>query len=234
MLYNDSLREGKLLKELHMFYLLDTSGSMQGEGIAQLNSGMRETIRILQNLFVTSEDVWLRISVMTFSHTAQWVTGTPYSKHSEYIEDFFDFPEQYAKGPTRLASALELLRIGLSPDEMLESPTGNKRPIIIVMSDGTSCDCWESVLPSLQENWWFQQSIRIAIALGLDANERMLAQVVGDQESVLCVPDISRFASMLVDVSVASSLAGSKRVLTPEGVNGAGIVAEIRGITEPA
>ncbi|MBR6706916.1 MAG: VWA domain-containing protein [Clostridia bacterium] len=148
----NDIQEGKQLKELHMFYLLDISGSMEGEGIQQLNSGMRETVRILKDKFEGKGDAHLRISVMTFSNAAQWVTGTPDSKYSEYIEDFIDFPEQTAAGLTHLGDALTLLQKGLSREEMLESPTGNKRPIIIVMSDGAPNDDWESALKKIQEN----------------------------------------------------------------------------------
>ena len=210
------MEEGKLLKELHMFYLLDTSGSMEGEGIAQLNSGMRETIRILRDKFETSGDAHLRISVMTFSNAAQWVTGTPDSKYSEYIEDFIDFPEQTAAGLTHLGDALKLLNKGLSRTEMLESPTGNKRPIIILMSDGAPNDDWQSALREIQQKKWFQQAIKIGIALGDQADEDMLAELVGDREGVLRITNMSQFASMLVAVSVTSSLAGSKSVVNDD------------------
>ncbi len=234
---NDSIgmEEGKLLKELHMFYLLDTSGSMEGEGIAQLNSGMRETIRILKDKFETSGDAHLRISVMTFSNAAQWVTGTPDSKYSEYIEDFIDFPEQTAAGLTHLGDALRLLNKGLSRTEMLESPTGNKRPIIILMSDGAPNDDWQSALREIQQKKWFQQAIKIGIALGSHAKEDVLAEVVGDREGVLRVTNMSQFASMLVAVSVTSSLAGSKSVVNDDPSGDAGrIVSEIQKQEIPA
>ena len=227
--YNDAeLREGKAIKELHMFYLLDTSGSMAGEGIAQLNSGMRETIRILKDKFEASGDARLRISVQTFNTVAAWVTGTPASKYSEYIEDFVDFPEQGAGGLTRLGEALDLLRKGLSRNEMLESPTGNKRPIIIIMSDGAPTDDWQSALTRVKENRWFQQAIKIGIALGSNANEGALATVVGDREGVLRITDMSTFANLLVAVSVTSSLAGSRSVVSEEeSGSGAEVVRRI-------
>ena len=226
---NDAeLREGKAIKELHMFYLLDTSGSMAGEGIAQLNSGMRETIRILKDKFEASGDARLRISVQTFNTVAAWVTGTPASKYSEYIEDFVDFPEQGAGGLTRLGEALDLLRKGLSRNEMLESPTGNKRPIIIIMSDGKPNDDWQAALRKIQENRWFQQAIKIGIALGSDADEGALAEVVGDREGVLRITDMSTFANLLVAVSVTSSLAGSRSVVNEEDSgSGAEVVRRI-------
>lgn len=201
--------QGYQLKELHLFYLLDTSGSMQGEGIAQLNSGMGETFRILREKFQNSNDVHLRVSVMTFANSAQWVTGTPASRYSEYIEDFNDFPEQNAAGLTHLGEALRLLEKGLSRNTMLESPTGNKRPIIIIMSDGEPNDDWMSALESIKKNRWYQQSIKIAIALGPQANHSVLEKVVGGNEAVLTVTDMRQFAEMMVAVSVTSTLAGS-------------------------
>lgn len=206
--------EGIVIKELHIFYLLDVSGSMQGTAIAQLNQGIRSTMDALRQKLGDSNDAHLSISIMRFSTEAAWITGTPESRFSEYIEDFADIPDLEAGGMTYLGSALRLLENGLSRRSMLYSPTGNRRPIIIIMTDGLPNDDWKSAMRSIQKNHWFQQSTKIGIALGDQADEDMLAELVGSREGVVRVTDISLFAQMLVNVSVSSSLANSSSIIS--------------------
>lgn len=207
--------EGIVIKELHIFYLLDVSGSMKGTAIAQLNQGIRSTMSALRQKLGDSNDAHLSISIMRFASSAEWITGTPGSRYSEYIEDFIDIPDLEAGGMTCLGSALQLLEKGLSRNSMLYSPTGNRRPIIIIMTDGLPTDDWKSAFKSIQKNHWFQQSTRIGIALGDQADGDMLSELVGSSEGVMCVTDISLFAQMLVNVSVSSSLANSNSIIMP-------------------
>ena len=206
--------EGIVTKELHIFYLLDVSGSMKGTAIAQLNQGIRSTMDALRQKLGDSNDAHLSISIMRFSTEAAWITGTPESRFSEYIEDFVDIPDLEAGGMTYLGRALRLLESGLSRNSMLYSPTGNRRPIIIVMTDGLPNDDWQSAMKSIKNNHWFQQSTKIGIALGDQADEDMLAELVGSREGVVRVTDISLFAQMLVNVSVTSSLANSNSIIS--------------------
>lgn len=210
---NIDFSDGIVKKELHVFYLLDVSGSMAGTAIAQLNQGIKSTIDALRQKLGDSTESHLKISIMRFSSGAAWITGTPESDYSEYIEDFTDIPELQAAGLTHLGAALRLLEKGLSRNTMLKSVTGNRKPIIIVMTDGMPTDDWESALQSINNNRWFQQSTKIGIALGDQADENVLAKVVGNHEGVVRVTDISLFADMLVEVSVTSSLLNSGSVI---------------------
>ena len=51
-------------KKLVVFYVLDTSGSMEDDGkIGALNEAMRETVDVLQNIAKGNADVELQIAV---------------------------------------------------------------------------------------------------------------------------------------------------------------------------
>ena len=72
-------------KKLVVFYVLDTSGSMEDDGkIGALNEAMRETVDVLQNIAKGNADVELQIAVLQFSSGAQWITEKPI-----YVEDFY-------------------------------------------------------------------------------------------------------------------------------------------------
>ena len=72
-------------KKLVVFYVLDTSGSMEDDGkIGALNEAMRETVDVLQNIAKGNADAEIQIAVLQFSSGAQWVTEKP-----KYVEDFY-------------------------------------------------------------------------------------------------------------------------------------------------
>lgn len=55
-------------KDLHIFYVLDTSGSMADEGkIGMLNRAMEETLDALQDVAKHNGDANLKIAVMEFN-----------------------------------------------------------------------------------------------------------------------------------------------------------------------
>ena len=65
---NIDFSDGIVKKELHVFYLLDVSGSMAGTAIAQLNQGIKSTIDALRQKLGDSTESHLKISIMRFSN----------------------------------------------------------------------------------------------------------------------------------------------------------------------
>ena len=61
------LAEGVVKKELHVFYVLDTSGSMTGAPIAALNDAMRDTVNELAEISKTSADAAFKLAVMEYN-----------------------------------------------------------------------------------------------------------------------------------------------------------------------
>lgn len=131
-------------KKLVVFYVLDTSGSMEDDGkIGALNEAMRETVDVLQNIAKGNADVELQIAVLQFSSGAQWITEKPI-----YVEDFY-WDDLKAGGLTDIGDALSELYNKMSRHEFLQSNTGYMVPIIIFMSDGYPTDNWEKALQKL-------------------------------------------------------------------------------------
>lgn len=201
------LKNGMNKKELHLFFVLDTSGSMQGQPIAQLNEGMSSTMNILKDKFTENVDVDMKIAVLEYNSGAQWRTGGV--NHLEDMQDFVEYTDLEARGMTYLGAALDMLNEGLSRNTMMKSATGNKCPIIIFLSDGYPTDDWRSALERIKGNKWYQQAIKIGIALGERADSKMLGEVVGTEKNVLTIQETGRLAEMIQILSVTASLAGS-------------------------
>ena len=221
--------EKVVAKELHVVYVLDTSGSMTGTPIAALNDAMRSTVKELANINKTNGDADFKIGVLEFNSGAKWITvnssGAPVVQD---IEDFY-WSDLKAGGLTSLGDALNELNKQLSRNSIQHSATGNKCPVIIFMSDGAPTQEWEAALASLQENAWSKQAIKIAFALGDDADTNVLARVVGTGEAVIQTSNLEEFKKMIRIVSVTSSLAASVSQNKNKPVSGAEVVKEAAG-----
>ena len=228
---NPKMFEAMLSKELKIYYLLDTSSSMIGAAIAALNDAMRATIKELKKIDAGSNEAVLRIGVLQFNSGAEWVTVNAEKEAVIlYAEDFPDWRDLSAEGLTALGAALTELDKKLSRNGGLQqSETGNWAPVVIIMSDGYPNDSWKPALEELQKNKWYQQAIKIAFALGENADVDVLSQVVGTSEAVIHTNDLEAFKKAIQLVSVTSSLAGSTSTTTGIRKEGKDIVKEVGG-----
>ena len=200
-------------KDLHVFYILDTSKSMNEEGkIETLNAAMKETLEALQGEAKKNADAKLHAAVLEFNSGANWIT-----QHGpEALEEDFIWTPLKAGGLTDLGAALTELNSKLSKKTWLDSMTGSLMPILIFMTDGQPTDNYRKGLEQIQKNKWFLESTKIGFAIGEDADERVIAEVVGNREAVIKTTDLDEFRKLLVFVSVRSSLLVSTSVIGEE------------------
>lgn len=198
-------------RALHIFYVLDTSGSMamsgneEGTKISVLNRAMENCIEALKEFADKNADAELKIAVLEFSSGCKWVTFNG----PESLEDF-EWESLEAGGQTDFGVALRELNAKLSPDQYLASITGAYRPIIIFMTDGYPTDDYERELESIKTNKFFSKGVKIGFVIGEDADEKMITSVVGNPEAVIRTNDLALFSKLLVKVSVTSSMIATK------------------------
>lgn len=200
-------------KVLPIIYVIDTSGSMCGEKIASVNEAMHETIEVLKEVSNKNPDAKVQVAALSFSSGANWVTS---KKGLEDLEDFF-WNDIQAGGVTDLGAALNELNNKMSRSEFLKSDTGFCIPVLMFMSDGEPTDEWEKSLKKIQnENKWYKNATKIAIAVGDDARKDILAKVVGNTEAVIAVNDIELLKRLIKVASVTSSMVNSKSRTTAD------------------
>ena len=218
------LAEGVVRKELHVFYILDTSGSMTGAPIAALNDAMRDTVAELAAISKASANAVLKLAVMEYNSTCRWVT-----QGVNGLEDMEDFAwkDLQANGMTSLGAALTELNNQLSRNAMMKSATGNKIPVIIFMSDGYPNDNWEQPLNELKKNKWFNAAIKVGFALGDDADTDILTQVVGAPKAVIKTNELELFKGLIHIVSVTASMAASTSRTSSAEITGEDIVEQV-------
>lgn len=191
-------------KNLPIFYLLDTSGSMYGEPIAILNRAMTETMEELKKVAKKNSDANLQIAVMEFNTNFKWMQPDGL----EDVEDFY-WVDLQAGGLTEIGAALDELDKKLSRKSFLKDVMGNLMPVIIVMTDGGATSSYEKELDKIRQNRWFQNASKIGFAVGNDADVKMITEIVGSPEAVIKTDDMKMFAKLIRMASVTASKIGS-------------------------
>ncbi len=189
-------------KIMTLFYVVDTSGSMAGDKIGSVNSAMEEAITVdLPDISTANDDAEIRVAIMQFSSGCSWITP---SSGPINIGDVI-WNDLNVNGLTDLGAACVELDKKLSRNEFLESQTGAYAPVILLFSDGGPTDNWEKGLEQLKKNNWFKHAIKIAIAIGEDADKNVLATFTGTPESVIAVNDKHTLKALIRKVSVRAS-----------------------------
>lgn len=183
---------------------IDTSDSMKGDPILQLNMGGRELEAILKQVQADHPETRILVRVLVFSDSAAWQT-------SSWVEAAdFRWVEVVASGPTCFGEALSTMSDELDV-ERLGTGANQRPPHILVLTDGEPTDDWESALDELlQKKPWGEKSVRSAIACGF-ANRSVLKQFIGDSGGLLVEagdPEALRRAIKIAGSSIAEN--GSK------------------------
>ena len=190
---------------LPIIYVLDTSGSMKGSRIDQLNKAMEKTTDIMAEVAENNSSAEIKLGILTFSSDAEWMYD-----QLIYPGDFY-WTDLQAEGVTDVGAALRKLDEKLSRNEWLNNGGGNKQPVLIFMSDGKPTDDYISALNKIEsENKWFQVALKIAIAIGDDADRNVLARICGNPNAVIGVDNIESLVKLIQVVSVTASQIGSQ------------------------
>lgn len=126
--------QGLTKEELNMIFLLDTSGSMTGERINQLNVAMSEALNALEAAAI-KEEIQLTIRVIEFNNYADWIIG----KAEEGI-DISEVASEWKDLTAKAAGTNTADAIHKACESMHTKYLGtrNFHPIVILITDGDS------------------------------------------------------------------------------------------------
>ena len=161
-------------RPLHFIWIADTSGSMSADGKMQaLNTAIREALPHMQKEAENNPNASVLVRTITFSSGARWVSADPVPV------DAFRWQDLSADGETDLGKAFSLVA------EQLTMPPMEERalpPVLVLLSDGQPTDAYEKSLQELLGLPWGKKAVRIAIAIGEDADTEVLQKFIGHPE----------------------------------------------------
>jgi len=188
-----------------LFFVIDTSGSMDGSKIGAVNVAIEEIIPAIREVSDENSDAQIKIAALEFSNGARWLTP-----NGPIEADKFRWSYLHADGLTDLGDACRALNEKLSTKAFMQEATGSFAPAFFLLSDGDPTDNWQHSLAVLKQNNWFRTGVKVAIAIGDEANKAVLKEFTGSTEAVLEVHNAAMLKKMIKFISVRASQVASK------------------------
>lgn len=183
-------------RRLLTYICIDTSGSMRGEPIEAVNSGLHALMSSLRQNPYALESVHL--SITTFDSQIQ--TVLPLTPLGQVVLPEIVCPES---GATFLGGVLEHIVVAVKRDRIMGTAEqkGDWRPILIVLTDGKPTDllAYSEVLPEIKKLGFGNI---VACAAGPKADASYLKQLTDNVVS-LDTMDAASFAKFFQWVSAA-------------------------------
>lgn len=192
-------------RTMTLFFIIDKSGSMSGSKIGAVNDAVTNVLPMLGEISASNADAEIKVAALEFSNSATWLYSEPKPAGE------FSWRDVQASGLTSLGDAYSQLESKLHQNGgFMGSGSGSFAPVIILLSDGGPTDNYRVSLDKLQQNNWFKSAIKIAVAIGNDADKNVLTEFTGNPEGVFEVHNIDALKQVIRIVSVTSSQIGSK------------------------
>ena len=161
-------------RPLHFIWIADSSGSMTTDGkIQALNTAIREAIPHMQKVADENPNAQVLVRAIQFASGAQWHISQPTP-----VDDF-KWADLSAQGETDMGKALSMVADQLKIPPMTDRALP---PVLVLVSDGQPTDDFNKGLRDLMDQPWGKKAVRIAIAIGEDADHDVLQKFIGHSE----------------------------------------------------
>ncbi|MEB3199079.1 MAG: VWA domain-containing protein [Synechococcaceae cyanobacterium] len=162
-------------RPLHFIYLCDCSGSMRAHGKMQaLNQALRQSLPGMAEQALDNPEAQILVRVLSFADRARWHLQSP-TPVDQVLSQWTDLS---AAGLTAMGDAMNQLAA------VLRSPPMEQRalpPVLVLISDGAPTDDFSAGLKTLMAEPWAVKAVRLAIAIGHDADLEVLQQFIGPE-----------------------------------------------------
>ncbi len=190
-------------RPLHFIILADCSGGMKGEKIQALNFAIADMLPHLAAWERDQEQAQVFIRAIAFATEPWWHLAEPQPVSRIGWKPLQAVP----KGLTNMGSAFALAAQALEPGHIERRAL---RPALLLITDGLATDPpggFEAGLSALMTQPAGKAALRLAIAIGRDAQSAALDRFIGDPGVPVLVADSSED---IADRLVAASLAVSR------------------------
>jgi len=194
---------GVARRPLHFIVMADCSGSMKGEKMQALNYALRSMLPHLLSWERDQLQAKLLIRVLAFATRPCWHVPDPVSV-ADLSAQWRDL-EFAHQGLTNMGLAFRAIAEVLGPHQLERRALG---PAILLVTDGQPTDPpggFESGLATLLGSAAGRSSLRLAVAVGRDANSAPLNRFRSPDAPVLVAESIDDIVDRLVTASIAVS-----------------------------
>lgn len=161
-------------RPLHFIWIADCSGSMDADGkIQSLNNAIRDALPHMRKVADENVNAQVLVRALKFSSGAQWHISQPTPVET------FEWVDLTASGVTDMGKALSMVA------DQLKMPPMSERalpPVLVLISDGQPTDDFAKGLQELMDEPWGKKAVRMAVAIGEDANLEVLQKFIGNSE----------------------------------------------------
>ena len=197
---------------LNILFMIDVSGSMRGTRIAQVNYALENIFKELRRR--DDANAQIKIGIMEFSDEAKWVTQQPMPLENYVFTQIVAQPwiTNYGKAFDKLGEVLHRSKF------MNPSLGEYFAPLILFVTDGEPVDVKEypAALKRLQNNGWFNKSAKYAIAVGEEAKNdqigELLAEFTGIRENVRFADEGEALCELIEFIAIRASEVQSSMV----------------------
>ena len=216
---------GVARRPLHFIVMADCSGSMKGEKMQALNFALRSMLPHLVDWERDQLQAQLLIRILAFASVPQWFVpdAIPVAQLSAHWRNL----EYMPMGRTNMGPAFRSVADVLTPERLERRAL---RPAILLVTDGLPTDPpggFENGLAALLDIAAGRSALRLAVAIGRDANSEPLDRFRSPEVPVLVADGTDEIADRLVTASIAVSR------MSEIGAN-RGALAEQLNLAEPA
>ncbi len=162
-------------RPLHFIYLCDCSGSMLANGKMQaLNQAIRQSLPAMVEVAQENPEAQILVRVLRFANEAAWHLAAP-TPVEQVAPQWSDLQ---AGGMTAMGAGLKLVAAALHTPPMEQRALP---PVLVLISDGAPTDDLADGLATLMQEPWARKAVRLAIAIGHDADLDVLQQFIGPE-----------------------------------------------------
>lgn len=181
-------------RPLHFIIIADTSYSMQGEKIASLNFAIRESLPYLARVADDNPNATVWVRCLSFDSSVKWHIEDPVRADKVKWDDL------RVGGITKMGEAMCVLADALKIENLGDRALP---PVLVLLSDGQPSDDFQAGLVVLMKQPWARKAVRLAIAIGEDADENVLRAFIDGELPVLTARNSDQLTGFIKWASTA-------------------------------
>ena len=184
-------------KSIPVLLLLDTSSSMGGSPINELNKAVEGMIAEFKK--AETMETFIKLSIITFGNNGVQL-HTPLEEVSK-----INYNPLLIGGSTPMGTAFKMAKAMIEDKSIFKGR--NYRPAVVLLSDGGPNDDWKQSLDDFISNGRSSKCDRMAVAIGSEADKSVLEMFIdGCENPLFYAEDASRIIETFKKITMSVTM----------------------------